>query len=406
MAQLNSTNIIGNLAVTGKALASEFKKLGGTSAQFLKADGSVDIRDYIPITKFTEGSGGDGLTMEDLYNKITPQIGDGAWTFITISARENFVGLLSIKYVGGYYQIKAVDMISLRTLSTGGSASEIAVIDFITGGSTLPGSWTQMGTVTNITAGTGLSGGSITTSGTIALKNTGVHVVSGGNQEVYHCIATGFTNAAVNGNYIALELYSRAGESIKVMISSDGSACFGHAIRLSNTYTKIKAIGFSASDGKLYVTTDNFPNFLGCRVISCSEDVATPVMTTVTSRPSGLHEIAIQPVLTSNTLPLAASGTRGGIKIGYTGSGANLPVQLSSEKAYVALTKGAITSGLGYTPLPLTAGYGNELTGILYANKPIGIKGTFDNNVIPTDVQGVTYLAYNSSSKSLDFIFN
>lgn len=35
------------------------------------------------------------------------------------------------------------------------------------------------------------------------------------------------------------------------------------------------------------------------------------------------------------SLPLAASGTRGGIQIGYTQSGKNYPVQLSSEKAYV-----------------------------------------------------------------------
>ena len=50
------------------------------------------------------------------------------------------------------------------------------------------------------------------------------------------------------------------------------------------------------------------------------------------------------------SLPLAASGTRGGIQIGYTNSGANVAVQLSSEKAYVALTKSAVTSALGYTP--------------------------------------------------------
>ena len=35
------------------------------------------------------------------------------------------------------------------------------------------------------------------------------------------------------------------------------------------------------------------------------------------------------------TLPLAASDTRGGIKIGYAQSGKNYPVELSSEKAYV-----------------------------------------------------------------------
>ena len=50
------------------------------------------------------------------------------------------------------------------------------------------------------------------------------------------------------------------------------------------------------------------------------------------------------------SLPLAASGTRGGIQLGYSASGANVPVAVSSEKAYVALTKTAVTSALGYTP--------------------------------------------------------
>lgn len=44
------------------------------------------------------------------------------------------------------------------------------------------------------------------------------------------------------------------------------------------------------------------------------------------------------------TLPLATSTARGGIKIGYTASGANLPVGLASEKAYVTLTEVAINS--------------------------------------------------------------
>lgn len=55
--------------------------------------------------------------------------------------------------------------------------------------------------------------------------------------------------------------------------------------------------------------------------------------------------------VTAYTLPLAANGTRGGIQIGYTASGANIPVQLSSEKAYVALTSTAVTSALGSTNL-------------------------------------------------------
>lgn len=37
----------------------------------------------------------------------------------------------------------------------------------------------------------------------------------------------------------------------------------------------------------------------------------------------------------SYTLPLASSGARGGVKIGYSSSGKKYAVQLSSEKMYV-----------------------------------------------------------------------
>ena len=41
MAQLKSTNVVGNLSVTGNILASKIIKLGGTSTQILMADGST-----------------------------------------------------------------------------------------------------------------------------------------------------------------------------------------------------------------------------------------------------------------------------------------------------------------------------------------------------------------------------
>lgn len=44
----------------------------------------------------------------------------------------------------------------------------------------------------------------------------------------------------------------------------------------------------------------------------------------------------------TSTIPVAADGVRGGIQIGYQASGANIPVLISSEKAYVSLTKTAI----------------------------------------------------------------
>ena len=57
----------------------------------------------------------------------------------------------------------------------------------------------------------------------------------------------------------------------------------------------------------------------------------------------------------SYTLPLAASGTRGGIQIGYSptlslGNYYYAPVVLSSEKAYVAITNEVVVTALGYTP--------------------------------------------------------
>lgn len=59
------------------------------------------------------------------------------------------------------------------------------------------------------------------------------------------------------------------------------------------------------------------------------------------------------PEYNNYVLPLAASGTRGGIQIGYTQSGQNYPVQLSSEKAYVNVpwTDTSVTAvGNHYTP--------------------------------------------------------
>ena len=121
---------------------------------------------------------------------------------------------------------------------------------------------------------------------------------------MHHCIATGFTKATTSSHYIVLELYSRAGESIRINISSNDSTYTAYAIRTTNTYGKIKAVYFNPTDGKLYATTDNYANNLGCKVMACSEDLETPVMTTVDTIPSGAASITI-------TSDLTGSGTSG-----------------------------------------------------------------------------------------------
>lgn len=61
----------------------------------------------------------------------------------------------------------------------------------------------------------------------------------------------------------------------------------------------------------------------------------------------------IKAVNKASSVPVATSSALGGIKIGYSASGANIPIELSNENqsAYVELTEAAITEALGYVPL-------------------------------------------------------
>ena len=66
---------------------------------------------------------------------------------------------------------------------------------------------------------------------------------------------------------------------------------------------------------------------------------ATTFVYSVTQDAQGKITVKTRPLPTYNnySLPLAASGTRGGIQIGYSESGTNYAVKLSSEKAYVTV---------------------------------------------------------------------
>lgn len=70
-----------------------------------------------------------------------------------------------------------------------------------------------------------------------------------------------------------------------------------------------------------------------------------------TATPVSIYGLGTAAYTSTYILPLAASGTRGGIQIGYTPTvNNNLPLLLSSEQGYVTLTSASITTGLGYTP--------------------------------------------------------
>ena len=93
---------------------------------------------------------------------------------------------------------------------------------------------------------------------------------------------------------------------------------------------------------------------------------------------------------------IATSTEAGGIKIGATASGVNLPLVLnSSNQAYIAVTKGAVTAALGFTPANV-----NDIPEI-----PIALPNPYALNV----TAGGSTTSYTGSSAStidLDNIFS
>ena len=87
MAQLKSTNITGNLAVTGNTLASKIIKLGGTSDQILMADGSTssksEILGLINAAVVLKGTLGTGGTITSL---PTAAVGNLGYAYKVITA--------------------------------------------------------------------------------------------------------------------------------------------------------------------------------------------------------------------------------------------------------------------------------------------------------------------------------
>ena len=93
------------------------------------------------------------------------------------------------------------------------------------------------------------------------------------------------------------------------------------------------------------------------------------------------------------SLPLAADGVRGGVQIGYSSSGKNYAVQLSSEKMYV---------NVPWTDTTYTAGTGLSLNGTTFSNSGVlGIKGNKENsyrtgevNLTPANIRAVKGNSY------------
>lgn len=93
---------------------------------------------------------------------------------------------------------------------------------------------------------------------------------------------------------------------------------------------------------------------------------------------------------------IATSTEAGGIKIGATASGVNLPLVLNSSKqAYIAVTKGAITAALGFTPanvkdIPIPIALPNPYALTINGTSYTGSSAVSISTSKPLSVRGLT----------------
>lgn len=100
--------------------------------------------------------------------------------------------------------------------------------------------------------------------------------------------------------------------------------------KIMKWYADLKAVAFSGS----YNDLSNKPS-IGAATITIKQNGAVKGTFTVNQDEDTTIELTDNNTVYS--LPLAAAGTRGGVKIGYSANGKNYPVQLSNEQAFVSV---------------------------------------------------------------------
>ncbi len=163
------------------------------------------------------------------------------------------------------------------------------------------------------------AGNNVTLTGT----SNSIAIAADNTEYDFLAAATGGTNANP-----ALRLGSTAGDTYDVVLTGSGGTTIN---RTGNTAITID----SDNDNNTYSLGSGNTKVITLTDTSTSTAVGT--VTFVDGNDISISSPAANQIkITSNyTLPLATINTRGGIKIGYTESGKNYPVKLSSEKAYV-----------------------------------------------------------------------
>lgn len=141
-----------------------------------------------------------------------------------------------------------------------------------------------------------------------------------------------------------------------------------------------------------YVNETNFPGLNKTGTVT-SVTITQGTGITVSSSGTAITSSGTRTI----ALNAASTSAIGGVQLGYTASGANVPLQTSSNKGYVALTKAAVVAALGYTPptsdtnTTYSAGTGISLSGTTFSNA--GVRSTSING---------NYLRVNTNGTNAD----
>ena len=143
-------------------------------------------------------------------------------------------------------------------------------------------------------------------------------------------------NAGSHGQILKSQPHSAAVTNTMLLPAGADSTLVSEA---TETFQSLTTTGSSGAATLSNAGVLNIPNYADGNdndyLTGLAFDTSNGVLTATVQNQSDVTVDLDGRYLTSYTLPLASSTVRGGIKIGYTESGKNYPVELSSEKAYV-----------------------------------------------------------------------
>lgn len=185
-------------------------------------------------------------------------------------------------------------------------------------------------------------------------------------------IKTGYTPTGVNAN-----------KELPVTLNSEGCAYVTLTEEaISSAYSYTLPTATQSALGGIKTGYTNTDKNIGVNVDNDGNAYVT------------LTEAAIKNAYTY-TLPKAGISTLGGICTGFTNIGSKVKVDMSDNNAYVEITKDAINSALGYTPLESISKATEDTLGLLKVGYTFNKNNSILNIPVKLDEEGNAYISIN-----------